>query len=146
MCWLYSMKNFPVFQQLDTLYLGGNYVRVVCERMWRKFKLCAFKRVLQLDLATDSWLASRQSATRVKHARSWRVTIVGELQDEKYSLAKQLARDSNLRLIPLARLNRQNALLCRKMTFHIPHVLYYKYLYTHEMLRASRENFERETL
>ena len=32
------------------------------------------------------------------------------------------------------------------MTFHIPHVLYYKYPYTHEMLRASRENFERETL
>ena len=40
----------------------------------------------------------------------------------------------------------QNALFCRKMTFHIPHVLYYKYPYIHEMLRASRENFERETL
>ena len=34
----------------------------------------------------------------------------------------------SLRLIPLTRLSRQNALLCRKMTFHIPHVLYYKYL------------------
>ena len=32
------------------------------------------------------------------------------------------------------------------MTFHIPHILYYKYPYSHEMLRASRENFERETL
>ena len=44
------------------------------------------------------------------------------------------------------RLSHQNALFCKKMTFHIPHVLYYKYLYTYEMLRASRENFERETL
>ena len=26
------MPNLLVFQQLDTLYLGGNYVRVVCEK------------------------------------------------------------------------------------------------------------------
>ena len=67
----------------------------MCERVWRKFMLCAFKRVLQLDLVTDSWLASHQSATHVKHARSWKVTTVGELHDEKYSLARQLARDSS---------------------------------------------------
>ena len=32
-CWLYSMPNFFVFYQLVTLYLGGNHVRVVCERV-----------------------------------------------------------------------------------------------------------------
>ena len=32
-CWLYSMPNFLVIQHLETLYLGGNYVSVVCERM-----------------------------------------------------------------------------------------------------------------
>ena len=30
-CWLYSMQNLLVFQQLVTLYLGGILVRVVSE-------------------------------------------------------------------------------------------------------------------
>ena len=32
-CWLYSVPNFLVFQHLETLYLGGNHIRVVCVRM-----------------------------------------------------------------------------------------------------------------
>ena len=32
-CWLYSVTNFLVIKHLKTLYLGGNHVRVVCERM-----------------------------------------------------------------------------------------------------------------
>ena len=32
-CWLYSMPNLLVIQHLETLYLGGNRVRVVCERV-----------------------------------------------------------------------------------------------------------------
>ena len=32
-CWLYSVPNLLVFQYLVTLYLGGNNVRVVCERV-----------------------------------------------------------------------------------------------------------------
>ena len=30
-CWLYSVPNLLVFQQLITLYLGGIFVRVVSE-------------------------------------------------------------------------------------------------------------------
>ena len=30
-CWLYSMPNLLVFQQLVTLYLGGILIRVVSE-------------------------------------------------------------------------------------------------------------------
>ena len=30
--WLYSMPNLLVIQHLETLYLGGNHVRVVCVR------------------------------------------------------------------------------------------------------------------
>ena len=33
MYWLYSIPNLLVIQQLETLYLGGNNVRVVCERV-----------------------------------------------------------------------------------------------------------------
>ena len=32
-CWLYSMPNLLVIQHLETLYLGGNYVKVMCERV-----------------------------------------------------------------------------------------------------------------
>ena len=31
--WLYSVPNLLVFQHLETLYLGENHVRVVCERV-----------------------------------------------------------------------------------------------------------------
>ena len=31
--WLYSVTNLLVIQHLETLYLGGNHVRVVCERV-----------------------------------------------------------------------------------------------------------------
>ena len=32
-CWLYSVLNLLVIQHLETLYLGENHVRVVCERV-----------------------------------------------------------------------------------------------------------------
>ena len=32
-CWLYFIPNLLVIQHLETLYLGGNHVRVVCERV-----------------------------------------------------------------------------------------------------------------
>ena len=31
--WLYSVPNLLVIRHLETLYLGGNNVRVVCERV-----------------------------------------------------------------------------------------------------------------
>ena len=36
-----------------------------------------------------------------------------------------------------SQVSRQNALFCKKMTFHIPHVSYYKYPYTHEMCKVA---------
>ena len=30
-CWLYSMLNSLVIQHLETLFLCGNHIRVVCE-------------------------------------------------------------------------------------------------------------------
>ena len=64
---------------------------------------------------------------------SWRVTPAIALQDKTFSLARQLARDSNLRLVLVARLSHQNALFVWNLTFRIPHTSYYKYPYTHEM-------------
>ena len=32
-CCLYSMPNILVIQHLETLYLGGNHVTIVCEKV-----------------------------------------------------------------------------------------------------------------
>ena len=101
MCWLYSVPNLVVFQQLESLYLGGDYVRVVCERVWR-IQVCEhLEWFLQQDLTSDSQLVTRQSVTRVKHVGNWRVKTAGSLQDKKYSLTILLFGDWNLRLIPV---------------------------------------------
>ena len=65
-CWLYSVPNILVIQHLETLYLGGNHVRVVCKRVCRKAQECTLKK----SLATGSrdWRVAKGD-TRVKHAR-----------------------------------------------------------------------------
>ena len=65
-CWFYSMPNLLVIQHLEILYLGGNHVRVVCERVWRKAQKCALKKSLTTE-SHDWWVA--KGDTRVKHAR-----------------------------------------------------------------------------
>ena len=32
-CWFYSVPNLLVIQHLETMYLGGNHLRVVSERV-----------------------------------------------------------------------------------------------------------------
>ena len=63
--WLYSVPNLLVIQHLEILYLGGNHVRVVCERVWRKAQNCALKK----SLATGSrnWQLAKGD-THMKHA------------------------------------------------------------------------------
>ena len=45
-CWFYSVPNLLIIQYLEKLYLGGNHVRVVCERVRRKAQECALKKSL----------------------------------------------------------------------------------------------------
>ena len=68
-CWLYSVPNFLVIQHLETLYLGGNHVSVVCERVCREAQKCAFCKDSRLDLASGSWLASRQKKHKCEACR-----------------------------------------------------------------------------
>ena len=59
-CWLYSVPILLVIQHLETLYLGGNHVRVVCERVWREAQEYALSKTSWLGLTTSSQLASCQ--------------------------------------------------------------------------------------
>ena len=102
MCWLFYVSNLLVIQHLEALYLGGNNVRVVCERVWRIDQVCAIKR--QLTTGSRDWLVNGDSlecVTRVKHVGSWRVSTVGLLQDKNYRLAFWLSGNWNSWLIPV---------------------------------------------
>ena len=50
-CWLYSVSNLLVFQQLVTLYLGGIIVMVVSEIVWWNAQECARK------IETRDWIS-----------------------------------------------------------------------------------------
>ena len=78
--------------------------------------------------------------------RSWTVMPTVALHDKNSRPVIQLAHGLNSRLSLVARPSRQSTLLWKKLTLHIPLSPQYKYIYIHEILRASRENFERETL
>ena len=68
------------------------------------------------------------------------------LQDKSSRLARTFARGLNSRLNPIARSSRQNTLFGKIWRFTFLLTLLYIYPYTHDSERASRENFERETL
>ena len=136
MCWLYFVPNLLVIKQLNTLYVGGKYVRVVCESVCEEIsRSVQFKGVSRLELATGK---SPEWHTCEACRGSWRVTTVGALQDKASSLTRQLAHDSNSWLIPIARLSCQNALFDWNLTFRNPHTHHYKYPYTFQ-----REFWER---
>ena len=145
-CWLYSVPNLLVFQQLDTLYLGGFVVRVVSEIECWMLKSVQENRVLRLDLAGDLLLQAARSSTRAKHARSWSAMLARALQDKIGQLAVLLSRGWISRLSQVARPSRELALFWKtwRFTFHSHPSI--NTPYTHERMRASRENFERKTL
>ena len=83
--------------------------------------------------------------TRAKHARSWSVAPAVVLQDKSLRLAKPFARGLNSRLNLVARSSRENNLFGKIWLFTFLLTLLYIYPYTHDLERASRENFEIET-
>ena len=141
------MSNFLVIYQLVTLYLSGNHVRVVCERVWRNAQNCAVKQ--GLAARSRGWLAdckSPEDAHEWSMQRSWTVMPIVALQDKKSSLAIQLARSLDLRLSQVARPSHQFTLLWKNWLFTFLSHSRINTPYTLEILRASKENFEWETL
>ena len=89
---------------------------------------------------------SPEWCTRAKHAKSWSVVLAVALQDKSPRLAKPFACGLNSRFNPVARSSCQNTLFRKIWLFTFLHSLLYIYPYTHNSERASRENFEKETL
>ena len=81
MCLFYFVSNLLVIQYLKTLYLGGNNVRVVYERVGRFDQVCALKGFSWLDLAIDSQVVTYQNLTHVWSMQ--KVKGLGQLDHNK---------------------------------------------------------------
>ena len=145
-CWLYSMPNLLVFQQLVTLYLGGFVVRVVSEIECWMLKSVQENKVSRLDLTGDSRLQAARSSTLAKHARSWSTMLAGALQDKIGQLAVLLSCGWISRLSQASRPSHKPPLFCKTWRFTFLSYSSINTPYTHKRKRTSRENFERETL
>ena len=144
--WLYSVPNLLVIQHLVTLYLGGFDVRVVSEIEWSLLKSVQENRVSRLGLAGDSRLQAARSNLTCQAC--WKVNslLAGALQDKTGQLAIRLSRDWISRLSQAARSSREPPLFCKTWRFTFLSHSSINTPITHDWKRASRENFERETL
>ena len=140
--WLYSVPNLLVIQHLVTLYLGGIVVRVVSEIVWRLLKSVQENRVSRLGLAGGLAASTRQkmhtcqACWKMNSHASWSTT--GQNRTTGHTV--------NSRLSQAARSSREPPLFWKNLTFRIPLHSSINTLLTHDWKRASRENFERETL
>ena len=102
------------------------------------------------DSRLDLTGGSRLQAAKLKHTcqacQKLKRRASCSLQDKSPRLARPFARDLNLRLNLVARSSRQNTLFGKIWLFKFLLTLLYIYSYTHDSKRASKENFERETL
>ena len=123
MCWLYSVKNLLVIQHLETLYLGGTDVRVVCERVWRNAQDCVVKQ--GLAVGSRGWLAaaSRQKQHTCRACRGAEQSC----QLEHYRTKIQTGHSVSSRLELATQSSRQPALFLEKLTLRIPFSHQYKY-------------------
>ena len=119
----------------------------MCERVWRNAQDCVVKQ--GLAAGSRGWLAACKppdDAHEWSMQRSWTVMPAVALQDKNSRLAIQLARGLDLWLSQVARPSHQSTLLWKNWLFTFLSHSSINTPYTHEILRASKENFERETL
>ena len=111
-----------------------------CSSLWKEAETCGWISRVTRSFKPPEW------CTRAKHARGWSIAPAVTLQDKSPKLARPFASVLNSRLNPVARSSRQNTLFGKIWLFTFLLTLLYIYPYTHDLDRASRENFERETL
>ena len=114
-----------------------------CEEL---LKFVQKSRDLLLDLVGDSQLQAARLMHTCQACQKLKRRASCSLQDKSPRLARPFARGLNSRLNPVTRSNRQNTLFGKIWLFTFLLTLLYIYPYTHNLERAFRENFERETL
>ena len=100
----------------------------------------------RLDLAGGSRLQAARMMHTCQACQKLKRRASYSLQDKSPRLARPFARSLNSRLNPVIRSSRQNTLFGKIWLFTFLLTLLYIYPYTHDLERAFRENFEKETL
>ena len=141
-CWLYSMPNLLVFQHLVTLYLGGIVVRVVSEIECWNAQECARKQIVAtwsrglLVASSRQMQHTCQACQKLKRHASWSTTRQNRTTGCSVILRLDLATQSS----------RESPLFCKTWLFTFHSHPSINTPYTHKRKKASRENFDRETL
>ena len=121
----------------------------MCVRECEELLKCVQRR---RDLRLDFEGGSRLQAAKLEHTcqacQKLKRHANCSLQDKSFKLARPFARGLNSQLNPVVRSSRQNTLFGKiwRFTFLLTLLYIYIYPYTHDLERASRENFKRETL
>ena len=113
-----------------------------CEEL---LKCVQRSRDSQLDLAGGSWLQAAKLMHTCQACQKLKYRASCSLQDKSLRLARLFARGLNSWLNPVTRSSCQNTLFGKIWLFTFFLTLLYIYPYIHNLERASRENFERET-
>ena len=114
------------------------------DNVWESVKKCSN---LCKVARTRNWFTAGKpldDAYEWSMQRRWKVTPAGALQNKKSSLAILFARGLNSWLSQVARLSRQPALFWKTWLFAFYSHSSINTPHTHEILRASRENIERD--
>ena len=123
----------------------------MCVRECEELLKCVQRsRDSRLDLVGGSQLQAAKLKHTCQACQKLKRRASCSLQDKSYRLARSFARGLNSWLNPVARSSRQNTLFGKIWLFTFLLTLLYIYIYiypyTDDSKRASRENFERETL
>ena len=119
----------------------------MCVRECEELLKCVQRsRDLRLDVAGGSRLQAAKLEHTCQACQKLKRRASCSLQDKSSRLARPFNRGLNSQLNPVARSSRQNTLSGKIWRFTFLLTLLYIYSYTHDLERASRENFNRETL
>ena len=119
----------------------------MCVRECEELLKCVQRsRDSRLDLAGGSRLQTARLKHTCQACHKLKRRASCSLQDKSSRLARPFARGLNSRLNLVARSSRQNTLFGKIWRFTFLLTLLYIYSYTRDLKRASKENFERETL
>ena len=94
------MPNLLVIQHLETLYLGGNHVRVECERVCKKVQECALKK--SLTTGSRDWHVAK-GGTHVKHVWELKGHANWSITGQNFQIGQTVSLRLKLALIPITR-------------------------------------------
>ena len=118
----------------------------MCERVQKCLSLCKVARTCDCTSRVARGLQAARNCTRAKHMEKLKCHASWSTTRQKVQTSHSISSRLNLQLSQVTRPNRQPALFWKNWLFAFQTHTSINTPYTHEILKASRENIERETL